>query len=147
MRIPSMALILGMGISGAVSAEIYQCHQANGQVVFSDSACADDARVITVDPVTTGGRLDTGTDVKTWQPKASHSHRHPSTGCDRGYIQSTQLRTLRVRRQVEVGMSSKQVRYVLGDPDHHDGQWWVYERKGKETGRYRMRRGCLVSYR
>lgn len=143
---PHIALIFAMSFSTAVSAEIFQCRQANGQMVFSDHACADDARIVKVDPVITGGRLDTGTDVKTWQPKRRKTTRK-AKGCDQGYIQSTQLRTFRARRQVQAGMSAKQVRYVLGDPDTQAGQWWIYEHKGEEIGRYKMVGGCLAKWR
>ncbi|WP_203142240.1 DUF4124 domain-containing protein [Marinobacter mangrovi] len=147
MRTSLLILMLGMGVCPAVSAAIYQCQGPNGQVIFSDSACSKHAKEVEVHPVTTGGRLDTGTDVDVWQP-AHHASRKTSTdGCDLGYIQSTQLRTWRARRQVKTGMSAQQLNYVLGDPDHKEGQWWVYERRGKETGRYRVRGGCLVSWR
>ncbi|BES73648.1 hypothetical protein RE428_46660 [Marinobacter nanhaiticus D15-8W] len=141
-----MTLIVAMSFSTAVSADIFQCRQANGQMVFSDRACADNARIVTVDPVVTGGRLDTGTDVETWQPASRERRREPK-GCDQGYIQSTQLRTFRARRQVQAGMSAKQVRYILGEPDVRDGQWWVYEHKGEETGRYKIVGGCLDKWR
>ncbi|MDX1800931.1 MAG: hypothetical protein R3303_08400, partial [Marinobacter sp.] len=76
------------------------------------------------------------------------SHRKsPDTDCNAGYIQSTELRSLRVRHRVREGMSAQQVRYVLGDPDHQDGQWWVYTHRGEETARYLLRRGCLVRWR
>lgn len=146
MRPHLTALIVAMSLSTAVSAEIFQCHQANGQVLFSDHACADDARIVKVDPVLTGGRLDTGTDVKTWQPAKTRRSTKKS-GCDRGYIQSTQLRTFRARGQVQAGMSAEQVRYILGSPNTRDGQWWVYERKGEETGRYKIVSGCLDKWR
>ncbi|WP_148864573.1 DUF4124 domain-containing protein [Marinobacter fonticola] len=146
MRPHLYALIIAMSLSTAVSAEIFQCRQANGQVLFSDHACADDARIVHVDPVLTGGRLDTGTDVETWQPDKRPRDR-ASSGCDRGYIQSTQLRTYRARRQVQLGMSAKQVRYVLGAPNAKNGQWWIYERKGEETGRYKIVGGCLDKWR
>lgn len=141
-----IALIVAMSFSTAVSADIFQCRQANGQMVFSDRACADNARIVTVDPVLTGGRLDTGTDVETWQPASRERRREPE-GCDQGYIQSTQLRTFRARRQVQAGMSAEQVRYILGEPDVRDGQWWVYEHKGEETGRYKIVSGCLDKWR
>ncbi len=132
-------------IAYPASAEIYRCQLAH-QTVFSDSPCGSNAETVTVNPTVTGGRLDTGTDVEFWQAPA----RKPSktgNGCSGGYIQSTELRHLRVKQQVREGMTEKQVRYILGAPDHHDGQWWVYLRKGEETGRYRMRGGCLDRWR
>ncbi|WP_111497069.1 DUF4124 domain-containing protein [Marinobacter bohaiensis] len=147
MRRTLIALVLGTGVCSPVAAEIYRCQNDAGQVVFSDAACADNAQTIEVHPVTTGGRLDTGTDVETWQPEPASQRSGRDDGCDQGYIQSTRLRTLRARRQVSTGMSAEQVRYILGDPDRRDGHWWIYTHRGEETGRYRMKDGCLASWR
>ncbi|WP_152205574.1 DUF4124 domain-containing protein [Marinobacter changyiensis] len=132
-------------LSTPASADIYRCQQAH-QTVFSDSPCGRNAETVTVNPTLTGGRLDTGTDVEFWQAPARKPSK-PAPGCSGGYIQSTELRHLRVKQQVREGMTEKQVRYILGAPDHRDGQWWVYRRKGEETGRYRMRGGCLDQWR
>lgn len=144
---------LALTLSCPTIAAIYRC-EVNGQAVFSDSPCGDDAETVDVAPIQTGGRLDTGTDVEFYRPAeqarrpgstgGSHSPGgNTDTGCPVGYIQSTELRRMRVRAQVRLGLSADQLRYILGDPSHHDGQWWVYERKGEETGRYRIRGGCL----
>lgn len=138
-------LILTMGLPAVVSAQIFQCEQANGQVEFSDTACSPDAQIITVDPARIGGRFDTGTDVKLWQPPERTASREYA--CPQGYINSTKMRTFRVRKQVRQGMSSKQVRYILGDPDQQQGLWWIYEHKGEETGRYEIKNGCLARVR
>ncbi len=147
--LPSLTLVvsalLSYLLSYPASAEIYRCQQAH-QTVFSDSPCGSNAETVTVNPTLIGGQLDTGTDVKFWQAPARKSSK-PSNGCSGGYIQSTELRHLRVKQQVREGMTEKQVRYILGVPDHRDGQWWVYRRKGEETGRYRMREGCLDRWR
>ncbi len=131
---------------GTTQAAIYRCERAH-QTVFSDTPCGDHARIVTVSPSQLGGRLDSGTDVTFWEPPASTDRKRPDTDCDAGYIQSTELRSLRVRHQVREGMSARQVRYVLGDPDQQDGQWWIYKHRGEETGRYLLRRGCLVRWR
>ncbi len=128
------------------SATIYRCLQG-GHTVFADHPCGADAATVTVAPVVTGGRLDTGTRVEFYQPPPRATDNHSPTGCPAGYIQSSELRRLRVRRQVQTGLSADQVRYILGDPDHHDGQWWVYQRQGRETGRYLFRDGCLSRWR
>lgn len=147
--LPALTLIVSALLSNLLStpanAEIYRCQQAH-QTVFSDSPCGSNAETVTVNPTLTGGRLDTGTDVEFWQAPAANSSK-PSGGCSGGYIQSTELRTLRVKQQVREGMTEKQVRYILGAPDHRDGQWWVYLRKGEETGRYQIRGGCLNQWR
>lgn len=126
------------------TAAIYQCQQ-QGQTVFSDSPCGSNARVIEVNPVRTGGRLDQGSDVEFYQPP--ERRQAPANECPAGYIQSSELRRMRVQERVQEGMSEAQVRYILGDPERRDGQWWVYERRGEETGRYRFRLGCLSSWR
>ncbi len=136
---------MGAAVPNLGMADIYRCERAH-QTVFSDSPCGQNALTITVDPAHTGGRLDTGTDVTFWQPP-ERATRSQQPGCQAGYIQSTELRRLRVKQRVREGMTAKQVRYILGSPDSHDGQWWVYRRKGEETGRYLMRNGCLARWR
>lgn len=132
--------------SPAAQAAIYQC-QNQGLTVFSDHPCGDDARTVDVDPVQTGGRLDQGTHVEFYQPPTRTKTPASTTGCPAGYIQSSDLRRLRVQDRVREGMSEAQVRYILGDPARLDGQWWVYEHRGEESGRYRFRNGCLTSWR
>lgn len=134
-----------MTVTTPVAAAIYHCQQ-QGRAVFSDTPCGGDARVVEVDPVRTGGRLDQGSDAQFYQPPA---RRQPGTsgGCPAGYIQSSDLRRMRVEKRVQEGLSEDQVRYILGDPERRDGQWWVYQRRGQETGRYRFRRGCLSTWR
>ncbi|GAA3583410.1 MAG: DUF4124 domain-containing protein [Pseudomonadales bacterium] len=137
--------LLAMTLSGLSQAAIYRCSQ-NGHTVFADRPCGDNTETVAVDPVTTGGRLDTGTDVEFYQPPET-SRRQQAPGCPVGYLQSTELRRLRVQSRVRAGMSEDQVRYILGDPAQRAGQWWVYRRKGEETGRYRFRNGCLDKWR
>ncbi|WP_166256879.1 hypothetical protein [Marinobacter salicampi] len=141
----AMALLISLLVPFDSHSQIYRC-QTDSQTLFSDRPCGAGAEVVTVEPARTGGRLDTGADFR-FEPPAPRQARASRTGCARGYIQSTELRRLRVKSRVEAGMSATQVRYILGDPDHHAGQWWVYQRRGKETGRYLIRSGCLVSWR
>ncbi|WP_417500724.1 DUF4124 domain-containing protein [Marinobacter sp.] len=50
---------------------VYQC-KANGQTVFSDSPCGDDAKKLDHKPAPAiGGQFDTGTDVEFYEPPAS----------------------------------------------------------------------------
>jgi hypothetical protein len=148
MRHRTFAIILLMMAPSLSLGDIYQCQQANGQTLFADRPCGQNAQPIEATATRIGGRLDTGTDVQTWQPSRSDNQsERTQQGCPQGYINSTRLRHLRVKQQVQAGMSRKQVRYILGEPDLQDGQWWVYERKGQETGRYRIRGGCLDKWR
>ena len=133
-------------LASQASGAIYRC-EADHQTVFSDSPCGEDAVPVAVDPVRTGGRLDTGTGFRHESGSPGKARSPSGSGCDAGYIQSTELRRLRVKQQVRAGMSAQQVRYVLGAPARRAGQWWVYERRGEETGRYLIRAGCLVKWR
>jgi hypothetical protein len=140
------ALLAFMLLPGAAYSEIYRC-ESGQQTLFSDTPCGDNAVAITVEPVFTGGRLDTGTDFR-YRPSPPQAEKSPGDkGCDAGYIQSTRLRHFRVKQQVQTGMSAEQVRYILGEPEHRDGQWWVYQHKGEETGRYLVQGGCLERWR
>lgn len=145
-RATAVALAVAMTVTTPAAAAIYQC-QRQGQPVFSDTPCGNDARAIEVEPVRTGGRLDQGTQVEFYQPPARDTTPSTTSGCPAGYIQSSVLRRMRVQERVQEGMSEAQVRYILGDPARQEGQWWVYEHRGEETGRYRFRQGCLASWR
>ncbi|MDX1757366.1 MAG: hypothetical protein R3175_15015 [Marinobacter sp.] len=137
---------LALVLSCPTMAAIYRC-DVNGQAVFADSPCGDNAETVDVEPLRTGGRLDTGTQVEFYRPPRREVNTTSPTGCPAGYIQSSELRRMRVRRRVREGLSADQVRYILGDPDRRDGQWWVYEHQGEEIGRYRIRQGCLARWR
>lgn len=140
------ALLVVMLLPGTGYSEIYRC-ESGQQTLFSDTPCGDDAVAVTVEPTLTGGRLDTGTDFRYQAPESTNKARSTESACDAGYIQSTRLRHLRAKQRVKTGMSADQVRYVLGDPDQQDGQWWVYRHRGEETGRYLVRNGCLERWR
>lgn len=139
-------VLAGVLVAGQAWSTIYRC-EAEHQTVFSDSPCGENATAVSVDPVRTGGRLDTGTGFRHRAAPSSKARSPSSKGCDAGYIQSTELRRLRVKQQVRPGMSADQVRYILGAPERRVGQWWVYERRGEETGRYLIRSGCLERWR
>ncbi|PAV25952.1 hypothetical protein CF392_08225 [Tamilnaduibacter salinus] len=125
-----------------LAADVYQCTR-DGVATFSDQPCGGVSEPVDITTTRVGGRLDTGTDIDTYQPETVSDPETGQTGCPAGYIQSTRLRHLRVKERVQTGMSAGQVRYILGAPHHRDGQWWVYEDRGRETGRYKIQNGCL----
>ncbi|MFE8070073.1 DUF4124 domain-containing protein [Marinobacteraceae bacterium S3BR75-40.1] len=147
-----MRLMLAITLAASAltaQAQIYRCPGKQGPV-FSDTPCGPDAQLI--DPAASGSHnlsLETS-DFQAYQPPESEQHnarKGSLTGCSAGYIQSTTLRRYRIRDHVEVGMSRKQVRYILGRPDQSDGPWWVYREDGEVVGRYRFKHDCLERWR
>ena len=126
------------------SAEIYKC-DVGGQAVFSDSPCGESSERVEVDPVTVGGRLDTGTDVETYQPPK----RQVSNDRDEcPYVDSTRLRRLIIQDKVVSGMKPGDVRRSWGAPSgvRTSGgltQWAFHWPNGNHQYVY-FRGGCVT---
>ncbi|PPI86216.1 hypothetical protein KEHDKFFH_02530 [Marinobacter maroccanus] len=127
------------------SSAIYQCEQ-DGQTVFSDSPCGDNAAEITVDPVTVGGRLDTGTDVQTYKPKKQTSS---SSDDDCPYINSSDLRRLIIQNKIVRGMKPADVRRSWGSPNSvRTGMLtqWSYHYPGYSSNYVYFENGCVSDW-
>lgn len=99
-------------IPSLASAEIYKC-EVDGRQTFSDSPCGDTAERVEVDPVTVGGRLDSGTNVETYKPP---KRERASSSNDCPFINSTEMRRLRIENRVVAGMKPGDVRATWGAP-------------------------------
>lgn len=127
------------------SSAIYQCEQ-DGQTVFSDSPCGDNAAEINVDPVTVGGRLDTGTDVETYKPP---KQKRSASDDDCPYINSTDLRRLTIQNKIVRGMKPADVRRSWGDPSSvSTGRTtqWAYHYPDYSSNYVYFRNGCVTNW-
>lgn len=147
--LPLTALLLVLLMTGsarAASTPVYRC-SVNGTVTFADHPCGNDAQKLKLPNNHIGGRFDLNLPPAPPNPeKDQPPKRKPkkSKGCPAGYLNSTELNSLRIDHKVYPGMSKEQVREILGPPDHinKDGQW-VYMYQYWVTGRYLFVNGCL----
>lgn len=124
---------------------IYQCQQ-NGQTVFSDSPCGDNAAEVTVDPVTVGGRLDTGTDVETYKPPEKSS-RPSDNGCP--FINSTDMRRYTIQNKIVRGMKPADVKRSWGEPSSvSTGRTtqWAYHYPDYSSSYVYFENGCVTNW-
>jgi len=135
-------------LAGPVAAEtVYRC-VIRGTVTFSGHPCGPHARRIEVPDNHIGGRFDTNLPPPEPESRAGTKPesvtQQPAGECPAGYINSTELNSLRIDRKVYPGMSEEQVRAILGPPDHINKEgWWVYMYQYWVTGRYLFIDGCL----
>lgn len=127
---------------------IYQC-QVNGQKVFSDHPCGENAKSVEVDPVTIGGRLDSGTDVEFNRPAKQSSSRagRSDNGCP--YINSTDLRRYIIKKTLVKGMKPGDVRRAWGSPSSiSTGQTtqWAYHFDDYSSRYVYFRNGCVTNW-
>ncbi|MCK7542978.1 DUF4124 domain-containing protein [Marinobacter bryozoorum] len=131
----------------AAQATVYQC-EVDGQMVFADRPCGDDAKEITVDPVTVGGQLDTGT--RTAYPKSrSRTVSRPRAERDCPFINSTDMRRLTIQGKLARGMKPGDVRHSWGGPSViNTGKMiqWVYYHDNGDSSYVYFRNGCVTSW-
>ncbi len=143
----AVAMTVGLAtLAGPLDAQtVYRC-MIRGTVTYSGHPCGPDAQRINVPDNHIGGRFDSNLSPPEPRPPAApQPPRQQSTGeCPAGYIDSTELNSLRIDRKVYPGMSEEQVRAILGPPDHINREgWWVYMYQYWVTGRYLFIDGCL----
>lgn len=140
-----MFLIAALSLPALTQAAIYQC-TVNGQKVFSDTPCGKDATEITVDPVTVGGRLDTGTNIQTYKsPKRTQSA--DNDGCH--YINSTDLNRYIIQKTIVRGMKPADVRRAWGSPSSiSTGRitQWAYHYPGYSSNYVYFENGCVTNW-
>ncbi len=142
-----MALALTLFIPAAGHTAIYQC-EVNGEAVFSDYPCGDDATEVTVDPVTVGGRLDTGAGPTLRRARSRPSHQ-PKTEEDCPFVNSTDMRRYTIQKKVVRGMEPGDVRHSWGSPSViNTGSTiqWVYRDDSGSTRYVYFRNGCVDSW-
>lgn len=128
------------------SAAIYKC-DIDGQPVFSDSPCGEDAREIDHEPAPAiGGRFDTGTDAEFYKPEKRTS-KSSSDSCP--YIDSTRMRRLIVQNKITRGMRSADVRRSWGAPSSvNTGRTtqWAYHYPDYSSSYVYFKNGCVTNW-
>lgn len=124
---------------------VYRC-MIRGTLTYAGHPCGPDATKMEIPDNRIGGRFDLNLPPLP-APKPPAKPPPPAQSprqCPAGYINSTELNSLRIDRKVYPGMSEEQVKAILGSPDHINKEgWWVYMYQYWVTGRYLFVDGCL----
>lgn len=127
------------------TADIYQC-TVDGQTIFSDSPCSNDAQTIQVDPVTIGGQLDSGTNVEFYKAP-QRSRARSDNGCP--FINSTDLKRLTIQHKIARGMKPDDVRRSWGSPTSiRTGRrtQWAYHYTDYSARYVYFENGCVADW-
>lgn len=142
-----LLFVLALSVPAVAQATMYRC-ELNGSTVFSDRPCGDDAKEVTVDPVTVGGQLDTGV-RQAYPGRAYRTTRRPKTEKDCPFINSTDMRRLTIQKKLARGMEPKDVRHSWGDPsviNTGGAIQWVYYDDNGDSRYVHFRKGCVDSW-
>lgn len=133
--LPSLVFFLALMASAQTQAQVYRCNDAEGNTVFSDTPCGEDAEAIQIRDNRIGGRFNQNLPApEAMEPeshektaKASEAESEPET-CR--FINSTDLRRYLIREQVVEGMTREHVRSAFGNPPETYGgprEVWIYQ--------------------
>ncbi|MEC9041454.1 MAG: DUF4124 domain-containing protein [Pseudomonadota bacterium] len=127
-------------------ATIYQC-KVDGQTIFSDEPCGEDAKELNHEPAPAiGGRFDTGTDAEFYKPESRQRSR-ANDPCP--YINTTDLRRLIVQNKIKRGMKPVDVRRSWGSPSSiltGRRTQWAYHYTGGSANYVYFENGCVVDW-
>ncbi|MDO3722238.1 DUF4124 domain-containing protein [Marinobacter sp. chi1] len=141
-------LLLALLFPAATSAAIYKC-EVGGKVSFTDEPCGDAAERVQVDaPPKSGMRLDTGTDIETYQPSKLRKKESKPTSC--AYINSTELKTLIIKERLKTGMKPEHVRKSWGAPTSINTSsgsvQWAYHWPTGNSNYVYFKDGCVSNF-
>ncbi|MDO6441531.1 DUF4124 domain-containing protein [Marinobacter sp. 2_MG-2023] len=130
-----IGLVFPLVFATATQAEVFRCSDAEGNTVFSDTPCGENAEAIQIRDNRIGGRFNQNLPASSAakpEPhekveKASEAGSEPET-CR--FINSTDLRRYLIREQVVKGMTREHVRSAFGNPPETYGgpqEVWIYQ--------------------
>ena len=141
-----VSIALLFAFPAIANAAVYKC-TVDGQAVFSDSPCGDDAKEIDHKPAPAiGGRFDTGTDVELYKPEKRQRASAKDT-CP--FINSTKLRRLIIQKKITRGMKPADVRRSWGGPSSiNTGRrtQWAYHYPDYSSSYVYFENGCVSNW-
>jgi len=127
---------------------VYQCDN-QGEVVFSDTPCGDNAVEITVDPFHIGGNFDATVQPRS-HPPIPEINSPAATNIDCPYINTTRLRRYIVEKKVAHGMKPNDVERAWGRPTSiirsSRGERWSYHHSDVARDYVYFENGCVVDW-
>ena len=129
----SLAFLLAF--TASVQAQVFRCIDAEGNTVFSDSPCGEDAEAIQLRDNYIGGRFNQNLPApKAAEPELQEKAKNTSDNESKAetcrFINSTDLRRHLIREQVVEGMTREHVRRAFGNPPETYGspqEVWIYQ--------------------
>ncbi|MDN6319997.1 MAG: DUF4124 domain-containing protein [Marinobacter sp.] len=150
-----------LALSAPTQAEVFRCHDAEDNTVFSDTPCGEDAKTMQLRDNRIGGSFNQNLPAsQTADPEPNEKKEDPqsktagSETCR--FINSTDLRRYLIKEQVVKGMTREHVRRAFGDPPETYGnprEVWVYQSRSygalTELTYVYFKDGCVerVAYR
>ena len=130
-----ISLALLFALSAPTHAQVFRCIDAEGNTVFSDSPCGEDAEAIRLRDNHIGGSFNQNLPApETAEPepqdKAKNTSDNESKAATCRFINSTDLRRHLIREQVVEGMTREHVRRAFGNPPETYGdpqEVWIYQ--------------------
>jgi len=129
------SLVFLIAFVAPTQAEIFRCNGAEGNTVFSDTPCGEDAEAIQLRDNRIGGRFNQN--LPTPEPAEPESQEKTGEPSGRApepetcrFINSTDLRRYLIREQVVEGMTREHVRSAFGNPPETYGgpqEVWIYQ--------------------
>lgn len=150
-----------LALSAPAQAEVYRCNDAEGNTVFSDTPCGEDAKAIQLRDNHIGGRFNQNLPApEAANPEPKETHEEASSKASKSetcrFINSTDLRRYLIKEQVVKGMTREHVRRAFGDPPETYGnprEVWIYQTRSygalTELTYVYFKDGCVerVAYR
>ncbi|WP_417518980.1 DUF4124 domain-containing protein [Marinobacter sp.] len=130
-----IGLVFSLAFAAAVQADVFRCSDAEGNAVFSDTPCGENAQSIQLRDNRIGGRFDQNLPTPEAaapepQEKAGKPTEEESEPETCRFINSTDLRRYLIREQVVEGMTREHVRSAFGNPPETYGgpqEVWIYQ--------------------
>lgn len=128
-------LVFLLAFSVTTQAQVFRCNGAEGNTVFSDTPCGEDAEAIQIRDNRIGGRFNQNLPAReAVEPKQKGKNEEPSENPSEPetcrFINSTDLRRYLIKEQVVKGMTREHVRSAFGDPPETYGnprEVWIYQ--------------------
>ncbi|HET8799616.1 MAG TPA: DUF4124 domain-containing protein [Marinobacter sp.] len=142
-----ISTVLLLALSVNASAAVYKC-TVDGQAVFSDEPCGEDAKKLDHEPAPLiGGQFDTGTNIEFYEPE-EQSNESASDPCP--YINSTRMRRLQIQNKITRGMKPTDVRRSWGSPSSistgGSSTQWAYHYPGGSANYVYFAHGCVSDW-
>lgn len=129
------ALAVLLALSAPTQAQVFRCSGAEGNAIFSDTPCGENAKAIQLRNNHIGGRFNQNLpNSEVVSPKQKEKNSEPSDDASEletcRFINSTDLRRYLIKNQVVEGMTREHVRSAFGNPPETYGgpqEVWIYQ--------------------
>ncbi|SHK18200.1 protein of unknown function [Marinobacter antarcticus] len=126
-----VGLVFSLAMTVSAQTQVFRCDDAQGNTIFSDTPCSDDAEAIQLRDNRIGGRFNQNLPAPAAaEPEPEKKAGEASEPDSCRFINSTDLRRYLIRGQVVEGMTREHVRSAFGNPPETYGgpqEVWIYQ--------------------